>query len=64
MLGLGKKGSITNNAEKQETLLTISILTLAAILCKYKKIYFKFFTIYFSVRHSAFFCTSFRECNP
>ncbi|RZC35510.1 dolichyl-diphosphooligosaccharide--protein glycosyltransferase subunit STT3A [Asbolus verrucosus] len=32
MLGLGKKNPTANNAEKQETLLTLSILTLAAIL--------------------------------
>ncbi|EFA03010.1 dolichyl-diphosphooligosaccharide--protein glycosyltransferase subunit STT3A [Tribolium castaneum] len=32
MLGFGKKGAISNSAEKQETLLTLSILTLAAIL--------------------------------
>lgn len=39
MFGFGKKPSHTENAEKQETLLTLSILTLAAILCKYKKLY-------------------------
>ncbi|KAJ3633931.1 hypothetical protein MTP99_010848 [Tenebrio molitor] len=33
MIGLGKKGTVSNNAEKHETLLTLSILTLAAILC-------------------------------
>lgn len=37
MLGFGKKGVISNSAEKQETLLTLSILTLAAILCKHQK---------------------------
>lgn len=34
MLGLNKKSQSNANAEKQETLLTLSILTLAAILCK------------------------------
>ncbi|XP_044267766.1 dolichyl-diphosphooligosaccharide--protein glycosyltransferase subunit STT3A [Tribolium madens] len=32
MLGFGKKSAISNSAEKHETLLTLSILTLAAIL--------------------------------
>lgn len=36
MLGFGKKTAHPENAEKQETLLTLSILTLAAILCEYK----------------------------
>lgn len=35
MLGFGKKSVHPENAEKQETLLTLSILTVAAILCKY-----------------------------
>lgn len=36
MLGFSKKTTAQpQNAEKQETLLTLTILTLAAILCKY-----------------------------
>lgn len=45
MLGFGKKHAHPENAEKQETLLTLSILTLAAILCKSKIT--KLFKIYY-----------------
>ena len=35
MQGVGKKTGVIYKVEKHETLLTLSILTLAAILCKY-----------------------------
>lgn len=35
MLGLGKGFGISMTGEKQQTLLTLSILSIAAILCKF-----------------------------
>lgn len=54
MLGIGKELGISMTAEKQQTLLILSILSIAAILCKFLLQIFKYIVKMYVFQFAAF----------